>query len=220
MEHGENAVKERNRIPAVNLMAFAVLAIATLGIAAASDLSAPTTVAMAADTTAAPGGSASAMPAPSTSPSLPVPSEAHIVVSGSINTELTLPFVPSGAFPTGTGSYELQWQDAGLNTLNVTLDMAGGALTSAFVAVGVPGTSIYDTSYFADFFRSQCQVAVTRLEEQAVEGTLACPGLKNADDTATVDVTGEFSARAPLIPTSSPPASPMDSPTATASAPA
>ena len=83
------------------------------------------------------------------------------------------------------------------DTLNVTLDLSEGRLTSGFVAVGAPGTSIYDTTYFADFFRSRCQVAVTRLEDATVEGDLTCSGLTNADDSATVDVKGEFSAIAP-----------------------
>jgi hypothetical protein len=137
------------------------------------------------------GAAAGASPAPL------VPGTAHVVLSGSTNVELTLPFVPTGAFPSPDGSYELQWQDAGLNTLNLTLDLAGGTLTDGFVAVGAPGTSIFDTTYYADFFRTQCQLRVTRLEGAVVEGDFTCPGLTNSDDTATVDVTGEFSAVPP-----------------------
>jgi hypothetical protein len=139
-----------------------------------------------------PGGAATgASPAPL------APGTAHVVLSGSTNVELTLPFVPTDTFPTPDGSYELQWQDAELDTLNLTLDLAGGTITDGFVAVGAPGTSIFDTTYYADFFRTQCQIAVTRLEDTVVEGDFTCSELANADDTAMVDVTGEFSAVLP-----------------------
>jgi hypothetical protein len=137
------------------------------------------------------GAAAGASPAPR------APGTAHVVLSGSTDAELTLPFVPTGTFPSPDGSFELQWQDAALDTLNITLDLAGGELSDGFVAVGAPGTSIFDSTYYADFFRSKCQLAVTRLEDTVVEGDFTCPGLTNADDSATVDVRGEFSAVAP-----------------------
>lgn len=131
------------------------------------------------------------------SPGPLAPGTAHVVMSGSTNIELTLSFVPSDTFPTPDGSYDLLWQDAELNTLNLTLDLAGGTLTDGFVAVGAPGTSIFDTTYYADFFRTQCQLAVTRLEDAVIEGDFTCSELANADDSAIVDVQGEFSAVAP-----------------------
>jgi hypothetical protein len=185
---------EHRPVSLVTLMPLALLTMMTLGVVAATDLLAATRMAVAADTKATVDGPASPSPAPSTSPAPLAPGTAHVVISGSTNAELTLPFVPSDAFPTPNGSYDLQWQNAKLDTLNVTLDLAGGELSGGFVAVGAPGTSIDDTTYFADFFRSQCQLAVTRLEDTTVEGDFTCSQLSNADDSAKVDVKGEFSA--------------------------
>jgi hypothetical protein len=193
-------VAEHRPVSLAVLMPLALLTILTLGVVASTDLLGPTRTAVAADTastTAAPASPSPSDATTGTSPAPSLPGAAHAVISGSTNVELTLPFVPIDTFPSPDGTFELMWQDAELNTIYVTLDLAEGALVDGFVAVGAPGTSIYDTTYYADFFRSKCQLEVTRLEDAVVEGTFTCPQLTNADDSATVDVTGEFSAVAP-----------------------
>jgi hypothetical protein len=190
-------VTEHRPVSLATLKPFVLLAIVTLVVVAATDLQAATRSAVAADTKATADSPASPSPGPGTSPGPLAPGTAHVVISGSTNAELTLPFVPSESFPTPNGSYDLLWQDAELDTLNVTLDLEGGELTSGFVAVGAPGTSIYDTTYFADFFRSQCQIAITRLEDATVEGDFTCSRLPNADDSGMVDARGEFSTVTP-----------------------
>ena len=190
---------EHRPVSLATLMPLALLTMLSLGVVATTDLLGPTRTALAADTksTVDPASPSPSSAITGTSPAPLAPGTAHVVISGSTNVELTLPFVPTDTFPTPDGSYDLQWQDEELDTLNVTLDLAGGALSDGFVAVGAPGTSMFDTTYYADFFRSQCQLAVTRLEDAVVEGDFTCPQLANADDSATVDVTGQFSAVAP-----------------------
>jgi hypothetical protein len=127
---------------------------------------------------------------------------ARIRTSGAISTELVLPQV-SEVFPEADGTFELQWQDVGLDTLNVSLDLAAGQLRSAFVAVGVPGTSIYDADYFADFVRTQCSVSLVRFDASAIEGTVSCNDLANADDDRTIDLEATFTAT-PVRPAETP----------------
>jgi hypothetical protein len=119
-------------------------------------------------------------------------------------------------FPAADGSFDMVFQDGQLDTLRVTIDLADGSVTSAFIAVGVPGTSIDDETYFADFFRSQCQVSLTRLDETAAQGAFRCDGLENAssDNPKSVNLQGEFYA----IPTAtaSPGASGSPAPSASA----
>lgn len=154
--------------------------------------------------------------APGTSPALREGPAAHITVSGDLTADLVLPYDPASELPTGDGSFDLRWQDDALNTLALTLDVAGGAVTSAFVGVGVPGTSIDEPTYFADFVRTQCTVATDGLGTDALTGTIDCAGLENAmsgADAKTIDLTASFSAGA------SPVASPDPEPSGEAVAP-
>lgn len=154
--------------------------------------------------------------APGTSPALREGPAAHITVSGDLTADLVLPYDPASELPTGDGSFDLRWQDDALNTLALTLDVAGGAVTSAFVGVGVPGTSIDEPTYFADFVRTQCTVATDGLGTDALTGTIDCAGLENAmsgADAKTMDLTASFSAGA------SPVASPDPEPSGEAVAP-
>lgn len=162
------------------------------------------------------GAMAQSPAAPAASPALREGPAAHITTTGDITAELFLPFDPASELPTGDGSFDLRWQDDSLNTLIVTLDVAGGAVTSAFVGVGVPGTSIDEPTYFADFVRSQCDVRVDGLGTDSLTGTIDCAGLENAmsgADAKTIDLTASFSAGA------SPVASPAPEPSAEAVAP-
>lgn len=162
-----------------------------------------------------------AAPASSAAPGASTPAlregpAAHITTTGDITADRFLPFDPASELPTGDGSFDLRWQDADLNTLVLTLDVADGAITSAFVGVGLPGTSIADPTYFADFVRSQCDVTAIGLGTDSVTGTIDCAGLENAmsgTDAQTIDLTASFSAGA------SPVTSPTPEPSGEAGAP-
>jgi hypothetical protein len=171
---------------------LAVSAVLALGCAAQPPAASPTPAATATHTP-----TSTARPSPTSQATL-APVEdgtAAVVTTGDVATSVTLPYDrETSEFPTGDGSFDLRWQDAELNTLAVTLDITGGQVTSAFVGVGVPGTVIDDDTYFADFFRLQCDVQVTLLDAAGVEGTFDCPGLENGAGTQTIDATGAFSA--------------------------
>jgi hypothetical protein len=124
----------------------------------------------------------------------PAAGTATVQITGDVTMDVSIPQEDSTEFPSEDGSFDLRWQDDDLNTLNVTLDIAGGEMTDAFVAVGVPGTTTSDEDYFADFLRTACEVELGRLDETVVEGTFSCPGLSNGAGTKTVDVTGSFVA--------------------------
>jgi hypothetical protein len=131
-----------------------------------------------------------------------------VATTGDVAVTMDIPQDPTSEFPTGDGSFDLLFKDRELNTLYMTLDLAAGSITSAFVGVGLPGTSLADDTYFADFFRSQCLVGLSRLDETTAAGTLTCTGLENAssENPLTVDVTAEFVA-VPAFAASSPGAS-------------
>jgi hypothetical protein len=143
----------------------------------------------------APTASPNSVPtgAPSASPG---GSSAQVQASGDITTTLELPYVPGDSeFPAGDGSFDLVFMDESQNTLRLTLDIAGQQLTDAFVAVGLPGTGLDDATYFADFFRTQCEVSLSMLDATAVEGTFTCPGLENGAGDQTIDTSGSFSVQ-------------------------
>jgi hypothetical protein len=168
-----------------------------------------------------PAGALAQSPAAAAGTASPAPDlregpAAHITTTGDLTADLVLPFDPTSELPTGDGSFDLRWQDTELNTLILTLDVAGGAVTSAFVGAGLPGTSIEDPTYFADFVRSQCTVTADGLDTDSVTGTIDCTDLENAmsgADAKTIALTASFSAGA------SPVVSPAPEPSGEAAAP-
>ena len=170
---------------------LSALLIATAAIAAACTSPAPSATGT---PSAPPVAPTEAPPTEQPRPTL-APGTATVETSGDVETTVMLPYDDeTSEFPSGDGSFDLVWQDEEQNTLRVTLDMTGGEVDDAFVAVGVPGTGLDDEDYFADFLRTACEVEVSRADESAVEGTFDCPGLENGAGTKSVDVTGSFSA--------------------------
>lgn len=147
------------------------------------------------------------------------PGTALVNVSGAVEASLVLPLVPGTEVPTETG-FELQFQDTQLNTLNVTLTVDTGRVTDTFVGVGVPGTSIFDAAYFADFLHTQCVTQVVMLDATGVYAAVDCAGLENGAGDATIDLHAEFTTVGLPAPSASPgigspaPSSPAASPQA------
>jgi hypothetical protein len=117
---------------------------------------------------------------------------ASVTATGDISLTVELPPDPDTTIPSGDGSFDLRYVDSELDTLLVTLTVAGGTVTDAFVGVGLPGTSIFEPDYFADFLHTQCQVEVTRLDASGVDGSFWCVGLENGEGTKTIDASGTF----------------------------
>jgi hypothetical protein len=119
------------------------------------------------------------------------PGTALISVTGAVEDTLELPVVPDTAAPTENG-FELRFQDADLNTLNVTFTVDTGRVVDTFVGVGVPGTSIFDASYFADFLHTQCTTNVVSLDASGIYAAIDCVGLENGAGDASVDLHAEL----------------------------
>lgn len=154
--------------------------------------------------------------AQSTAPVL-APGTALVTVSGDIEASLVLPLLPETASPTDTG-FDLRFQDATLDTLNVTFTVDTGRVTDTFVGVGVPGTSIFDAAYFADFLHTQCATTVVSLDANGIHALIDCVGLENGAGDATIDLHAELTTVGLASPSASPgvgsplPSAPASSP--------
>jgi hypothetical protein len=131
------------------------------------------------------------------------PGSALISVTGDVEGNWVLPVVPETVAPTEDG-FELQFQDAELDTLNVTLTVDTGRISDTFVGVGVPGTSIFEDLYFADFLHTQCMTTTVALEPTAVYAAVDCTDLGNGAGDKTVDLHAEFTTVGLPAPSASP----------------
>jgi hypothetical protein len=147
------------------------------------------------------------------------PGTALISVSGDVETSMVLPILPDTAAPTENG-FELRFQDADLNTLNVTFTMDTGRIADTFVGVGVPGTSIFDDLYFADYFHTQCLTQTVYLDATSVYAAIDCAGLENGAGDKTIDLHAELTTVGLVSPSASPAlGSPLPSAPAPSSSP-
>jgi hypothetical protein len=139
------------------------------------------------------------------------PGTALISVSGDVEATLVLPILPETAAPTETG-FDLRFQDADLDTLNVTFTVDTARISDTFVGVGVPGTSIFDDLYFADFLHTQCITQTVSLDATSVYAAIDCAGLQNGAGDKTIDLHAELTTVGYELPSASPSAgSPLPS---------
>lgn len=131
------------------------------------------------------------------------PGTALVAVTGDIETTVVLPIVPGTQMPTADG-FDLRFQDATLGTLNVTLGVDSGRVTDTFVGVGVPGTSIVDDAYFADFLHTQCVTSVATLDVTGIHAAIDCSDLENGAGDATIDLHVELTTVGMPSPSGSP----------------
>jgi hypothetical protein len=152
--------------------------------------------------TALTAAAASALPVATAAQTI-APGSALINVTGAMETSLVLPILPETAAPTDTG-FDLRFQDADLDTLNVTFTVDTGRVTDTFVGVGVPGTSIFDDAYFADFLHTQCTTQVVSLDAAGITAVIDCAGLENGAGDATIDLHVELTTVGYVAPSASP----------------
>lgn len=131
------------------------------------------------------------------------PGTALISVTGAVETNLVLPILPDTATPTETG-FDLRFQDVDRNTLNVTLAVDADRVTDTFVGVGVPGTSVFDAAYFADFLHTQCTTDTVALDATGIYAVIDCVGLHNGAGDATIDLHAELTTLGLPSPSASP----------------
>ena len=153
-----------------------------------------------------------ASPAAPTSPlEVPAPGTAHIRTTGMVESDMVLPLQAAMTAATDSG-YDLRFRDDALDTLNISLTVTNGTVSDAFVAVGVPGTTIDEPSYFADFLHTDCVVDVSTLDATGVTGTIDCTDLSNGEGSGSVSLQAAFSTGAIGAPTASAPSAPSASP--------
>ncbi|MET0773484.1 MAG: hypothetical protein ABWZ82_10400 [Candidatus Limnocylindrales bacterium] len=147
------------------------------------------------------------------------PGTALIAVTGDIEANMVLPIVLDTAAPTEDG-FDLTFQDAERNTLIVTFTVDTARISDTFVGVGVPGTSIFDDLYFADYFHTQCTTQTVYLDATSVYAAIDCAGLENGAGDKTIDLHAELTTVGLTLPSASPSAgSPLPSAPAPSSSP-
>jgi len=156
-------------------------------------------------------GGPAVSPTPTASLERPAAGTAHIRTTGMVESDMVLPVQVEMTKATDSG-YELQFQDADLDTLNITLTVAGGEVTDAFVGLGVLGDTPFDPNYFADSWHTQCAVDMTSLDATGVAGTIDCTDLVNGDGTGMVSLQAAFDTG--VIEAAMPSASPVAQPSA------
>lgn len=119
----------------------------------------------------------------------------RLVTIGDVAMDLTLARTDDTTLvDSGTGT-QLVFADAAGNTGTITFDIdtdADPALMNAFIALGLPGKSIFDPMYFADALHTQCELTPTRVWDTEIAGAFACTDLPSADGTLSIDAFGSF----------------------------
>jgi hypothetical protein len=175
----------------IRLRAGAALAAVALATGACGGDEPTVTATTAPPTTASP----TAAPSP-TGPVTFTQGEASVDVTGDRTESFTATVDDESTFDPDDNGYDLLFVDDDGNALRVGLDWETGADDSPFIAVGLPGTSLFDENYFPDQFNSKCQVEVTSATPFAIEGSFSCEDLERGDAKEMIDATGTFSATA------------------------
>lgn len=120
--------------------------------------------------------------------------EASVTATGNEELDLTVPLESAtytGEAPDDEGELNAQWrEDTGERGLYMTLTVEGGELTDAFVRVDG------EEQGYPDGFHTQCELEVSRMDEEAVEGTFTCDELPSFDGETAIDAEGTFSLSA------------------------
>ena len=173
-------------MPSIRLRAVALTVVALLVGACGDD--APVTLPTTAD---------APTPAPSiTGPVTFTEGEASVEVTGDITESFTATVDEESTFDPDDNEHDLLFVDPDGNGLRVSVQLEDGADESPFVAIGLPGTSLFDENYFPDAFNTLCDVEVTEASTTSIEGSFSCEDLESGEGDQTIDATGTFSARA------------------------
>jgi hypothetical protein len=187
----------RSKLPAFALLAFAVVATACGG----SQPDAPATTQPATSapepTTAEATTAAPTTAEPTTAPTGPVTftvGEAHIETTGDVAKTFTIPVDAESTFDPEDNEHDLLFLGENGNALRVSVQVEEGDDDAPFIAVGMPGTSLFDEKYFPDQWNSQCEVELAMATPTQIEGSFTCDVLERGDGKQVIDVTGTFQA--------------------------
>lgn len=114
--------------------------------------------------------------------------EATVSLTGAATGERRLDLADDATYAASDGELVLAFADDAGTTVSLDLEGTSPCAPEAFTSVGLEtGQTFVDPSH------TQCQVAVTRLDEAAVSGTVVCAGLSGGGEGARLDVSGTFS---------------------------
>jgi hypothetical protein len=184
------------RFPVFAVLAFSLVASACGG----SQPEAPATR----TTSAAPEPTTSA-PEPTTAePTTPAPTgpvtftvgEAHVETTGDVTASFTVPVDAESTFDPEDNEHDLLFLGEDGNALRLSVQIEDGDDEHPFIAVGMPGTSLFDKKYFPDQLNTQCDVQISVGSPTRIEGSFTCDDLERGDGKQAIDVTGTFAATA------------------------
>ena len=118
---------------------------------------------------------------------------AQVATTGSVEQSVTAELTPSTSRWTADGHLELHYSDSSGNTVLVRLRVSSG-VDDQFIAVGVPGSTTDDATYFPDGGHTQCIATLQRFDSAGLDGTFTCTDVPNFTGDMTIDATGTFSA--------------------------
>ena len=118
---------------------------------------------------------------------------AQATTTGDVERTITAELTPSTSTWTPDGHLELHYSDTSGDTVLVRLRISLG-VDDQFIAVGVPGSTTDDATYFPDGGHTQCIATLQRFDSTGLDGTFTCTDVPNFSGDMTIDATGTFSA--------------------------
>ena len=118
---------------------------------------------------------------------------AQVATTGDVEQSVAAELTPSTSKWTADGQLELHYSDSSGNTILVRLRVSSG-VDDQFIAVGVPGSTTDDATYFPDGGHTQCIATLQRFDSAGLDGTFTCTDVPNFNGDMTIDATGTFSA--------------------------
>jgi hypothetical protein len=142
---------------------------------------------------AAPSPSAAVLAPPTTDVSFTT-GTAQATTTGDVEQSITAELAPAtGTWTADSGELELHYSDSSGDTVLVRLRVSSG-VDDQFIAIGVPGSTTDDATYFPDGLHTQCIATLQRFDSAGLTGTFTCTDVSNFTGDMTIDATGSFSA--------------------------
>jgi hypothetical protein len=121
--------------------------------------------------------------------------EAHVVVTGDMETEFSAPLDPDAPnlFQPPDGGFAVNWADESARGFGVGGPLfTGSRRTSERLSVSVTVVTAEVPKVFASF-GGECRVTITSVGTEVLAGTFECRNLSKGSET--IDAEGEFMAR-------------------------
>jgi hypothetical protein len=118
---------------------------------------------------------------------------AQAATTGDVAATIDATLASPGTWSPDTGQLELYYANAAGDNVLVRVEVES-VVTDQFIAIGAPGSTIDDATYFPDGMHTQCTATISRFDETGIDGTFSCIDLPNGAGDMTIDASGSFSA--------------------------